>query len=83
VRDRYAAAQTSRAQSLALQQRIEDFALLDAGRFGSAKGEFLKSLLLALGFERGDDPVRRQQITKIHVQPSHPKKSRPGRPSAA
>jgi hypothetical protein len=57
VRNGNAAADAGGAQPLALQQRIQDFARIDAGELGRALRQLLQRLLLGLGLERRKSPL--------------------------
>ena len=61
-----AVADSRRAQALALQERIEDFACIESGQFGGAFTHFEQSLLFSGRFERGQDPISRDQLSRRH-----------------
>src|SRR5262245_12436166 len=54
VRYRDALAEPSRSKALALEQRVEDIALLQAGEPRRARRQFLKKLLLGFDLERSN-----------------------------
>ena len=67
VRNGDAVAEPGRAQPLALQQDVEDVALLKPGETGGASRQILKELLLGLRLERGHDRIGGDEITEKHL----------------
>ena len=68
VRDGDAVADSGRAQPLALQQRVEDFARRQARDLRGALAHFLQRLLLAVDAQRGKDRVGRKKVGQCHCR---------------
>ena len=68
VRNGDAVADPGRAQTLALQDRVEDFPLGDAGDRCGPLGQQLQQLLLRVCLERRHDRRHIDEIAKIHFQ---------------
>jgi hypothetical protein len=66
MRNCNAAPNARRTEALALQQRFENLAGDELGQLSCYFGQFQQSLLLIFRLERGDDTLRRYQITEIH-----------------
>src|SRR5207244_2739356 len=67
-----AAADAGRAQPLALQQRVVDVPPVEPGQTGRPLRQLLERLLLVLGLQRGNDRLRRYEITELHLCLLHP-----------
>ena len=66
VRNGDAVADRGGAELLALQQDFQNRALVLAGEFGRARGEFLDRLLFIVDLERRNNRVRRDEIGERH-----------------
>ena len=66
VRDGDALADAGRAEALALQQRVEDGALVEAGEARRMRGELVQRLLLAGNAHRRNDRLGRQEFEQGH-----------------
>ena len=66
MRDGDALPHPGRPEPLALQQRVEDLALRQAGQPRGGRGDLLQHLLLRLRVQRGKNGFGGQEIAQIH-----------------